>query len=137
MAFKRSSVRSRSAPPPFALESLQSFGWQATFSPSRYVKDGPFGSEGCPPKPWRRGTIMKYVYLLQSLSFPTQRYVGVTTNLKERLQAHNAGASLHTSKYRPWKVVMYLCFQDDRRAAEFERYLKTGSGQAFANKHLW
>jgi putative endonuclease len=83
------------------------------------------------------GTIMKYVYLLQSLSVPTQRYVGVTTNLEERLQAHNAGASLHTSKYRPWKVVMYLCFEDDRRAVEFERYLKTGSGQAFAKKRLW
>ena len=80
---------------------------------------------------------MKYVYLLQSLSVPTQRYVGVTTNLEARLQAHNAGASLHTSKYRPWKVVTYLCFQDDRRATEFERYLKTGSGQAFANKRLW
>ena len=80
---------------------------------------------------------MKYVYLLQSLSVPRQRYVGVTTNLDERLQAHNAGASLYTSKYRPWKVVMYLCFQDDRRAVDFERYLKTGSGQAFANKRLW
>jgi putative endonuclease len=80
---------------------------------------------------------MKYVYLLQSLSAATQRYVGVTTNLEERLQAHNAGASLYTSKYRPWKVVMYLCFQDDRRAVDFERYLKTGSGQAFANKRLW
>jgi putative endonuclease len=80
---------------------------------------------------------MKYVYLLQSLSVPTQRYVGVTTNLEKRLQAHNVGASLYTSKYRPWKVVMYLCFQDDRRAVEFERYLKTGSGQAFANKRLW
>jgi hypothetical protein len=66
-----------------------------------------------------KGTIMKYVYLLQSLSVPTQRYVGVTTNLEERLQAHNAGASLYTSKYRPWKFVMYLCFQDDRRAVEF------------------
>ena len=32
---------------------------------------------------------------------------------------------------------MYLCFQDDQRAVDFERYLKTGSGQAFANKRLW
>ena len=62
-----------------------------------------------------------------SLVLPDQR---VTTDLEKRLQAHNAGASLHTSKYRPWKVVMYLCFEDDRRAMELERYLKTGSGQA-------
>jgi predicted GIY-YIG superfamily endonuclease len=80
---------------------------------------------------------MKYVYLLQSLSIPSRRYVGVTSNLTERLQAHNAGASSHTSKYRPWKIVTYLSFQDDLRAAEFERYLKTGSGQAFAKKRLW
>ena len=46
-------------------------------------------------------------------------------------------STVYTSKYRPWKVVMYLCFEDERRAAEFERYLKTGSGQAFANKRLW
>jgi GIY-YIG catalytic domain len=58
-----------------------------------------------------RSQGMKYVYLLQSLSAPTQRYVGVTTNLEERLQAHNAGASLYTSKYRPWKVVMHYAFK--------------------------
>jgi putative endonuclease len=84
-----------------------------------------------------KGDNVKYVYLLKSLSVPTQRYVGITTDLKERLRAHNCGASSHTSKYRPWKIVTYLCFEDDRRAAEFERYLKMGSGQAFANKHLW
>ena len=80
---------------------------------------------------------MKYVYLLQSLSVPTQRYTGVTGNLEERIRARNAGASTHTAKYRPWKLVTYVSFQDDRRAIEFERYLKTGSGQAFANKRLW
>jgi predicted GIY-YIG superfamily endonuclease len=89
------------------------------------------------PEALAQGTIMKCVYLLQSLSVPTQRYVGITTDLDQRLQAHNSGASTHTSKYRPWKIVTYICFQDDHRAADFERYLKTGSGQAFANKRLW
>jgi predicted GIY-YIG superfamily endonuclease len=45
------------------------------------------------PEALAKGDIMKYVYLLQSLSVPTQRYVGVTTNLEARLQSHNAGAS--------------------------------------------
>jgi len=80
---------------------------------------------------------VKYVYLLQSLSVPTQRYTGVTGDLDSRLRADNAGASTHTAKFRPWKLVMYLSFQDDQRALEFERYLKSGSGQAFANKRLW
>jgi len=80
---------------------------------------------------------MKYVYLLQSLSTPNQRYVGITKDLDARLQTHNAGESPHTSKYRPWKFVLHLCFQDEQRAVEFERYLKFGSGHAFAKNHFW
>ena len=81
--------------------------------------------------------MMKYVYLLRSLNVLGQRYVGVTSNLEERLRVHNAGGSPHTSKYRPWELVTYLCFLDDQRAIDFERYLKSGSGHAFANKRLW
>lgn len=81
--------------------------------------------------------IMKYVYLIQCLTVPDQRYIGVISNLDERLRAHNAGGSPHTSKYRPWKVVLHLCFQDDQPADEFEQYLKSGSGHAFAKKRFW
>ena len=80
---------------------------------------------------------MKYVYLLENLTDLSRRYIGSTGNLEERLQSHNSGASPHTSKYCPWKLVMSLCFEDDRRAIEFERYLKSGSGQAFAKKIFW
>jgi predicted GIY-YIG superfamily endonuclease len=80
---------------------------------------------------------MKYVYLLQSLAAPSQHYVGMTSALEERIRVHNAGGSPHTAKYRPWKIMLHLCFQDDHRAAEFERYLKTGSGYAFAKKRFW
>ena len=75
---------------------------------------------------------VKYVYLLQSLAFPNQRYIGLTGDMNARLETHNAGGSLHTSKYKPWKIVMYLCFHDDQRAVEFEQYLKSGSGHAFS-----
>jgi len=80
---------------------------------------------------------MRYVYLIVSVSNPNQRYVGVTYDLPKRLAAHNAGASTHTSKYRPWHLVTYVGFTDDQRALQFERYLKSGSGNAFANGHLW
>lgn len=79
---------------------------------------------------------MKYVYLIRSQSAPGQRYVGVTSNLDERLRAHNAGESPHTSKYQPWELVTYVGFNNDQRAIDFERYLKSGSGRAFANKRL-
>jgi putative endonuclease len=80
---------------------------------------------------------MFYVYLLISLSDPDQRYVGFTTDLKARVKSHNEGASVHTRKYKPWKLATYCAFDDERRAREFEHYLKSGSGRAFANKRLW
>jgi len=77
-----------------------------------------------------------YVYLLVSLANPDQHYV-FTTDLKQRVKSHNEGASVHTRKYKPWKLVSYFAFDDERRAREFEYYLKSGSGRAFANKRLW
>lgn len=80
---------------------------------------------------------MHYVYLLQSESVTSQRYVGVTADLKHRLTEHNAGRSPHTSKYAPWRLVTYIAFSDERKTETFERYLKSGSGHAFARKRLW
>jgi putative endonuclease len=84
-----------------------------------------------------REDIMKYVYLLQSISHPDQRYVGLTSNIDTRLAAHNAGQSSHTAKYRPWKIITYHAFADESKAADFEKYLKSGSGKAFGLKHFW
>jgi predicted GIY-YIG superfamily endonuclease len=80
---------------------------------------------------------MRYVYLLQSETNVSQRYVGVTFDLKQRLAEHNSGKSPHTSKYIPWKLVTYIAFSDRRKAEAFEHYLKSGSGHAFARKRLW
>jgi putative endonuclease len=79
---------------------------------------------------------MKYVYILKSLKDPKQRYIGITSDLKRRLEKHNAGGCLHTAKFKPWRVETYLGFSDEKRAFEFERYLKTGSGKAFSKKRL-
>jgi predicted GIY-YIG superfamily endonuclease len=46
---------------------------------------------------------MKYVYLIQSIALPEQRYVGHTSDVDARIDAHNAGKSKHTAKYRPWR----------------------------------
>lgn len=79
---------------------------------------------------------MKYVYLLRSVPCPTKRYVGITSDFQKRLKQHNAGHSPYTSTHRPWEAVVVIRFDDDRAEA-FERYLKSGSGHAFANRHLW
>jgi predicted GIY-YIG superfamily endonuclease len=77
-----------------------------------------------------------YVYLLQSERFPDRHYVGLTTNLQSRLAKHNAGGNPHTAPFRPWVVQTATAFTDQSRAAAFERYLKSGSGRAFAIRHL-
>lgn len=80
---------------------------------------------------------MKYVYLLQSIPFPEKRYIGLTSNPQNRLDAHNRGQSLHTAKFKPWELVTYVAFSNESKAVAFEEYLKSGSGRAFANRRLW
>jgi len=88
------------------------------------------------PVALRRACIM-YVYLIQSEMHPNERYVGLTIDIKQRLAAHNSGASPHTSKFPPWKLKVCLWFDDAEKAAAFEQYLKEGSGHAFARRHFW
>lgn len=80
---------------------------------------------------------MYYVYLIKSIDYPEIYYVGFTTHLEQRLETHNSGGSIHTAKNRPWELVMFLGFSDQRKAKEFEHYLKSQSGRAFAKKRFW
>ncbi len=79
---------------------------------------------------------MKYVYILQSLVHAEHFYTGITDDLDARLSKHNSGAVTHTSKYRPWRLKSYVAFADEHRAFAFEKYLKSGSGRAFAKARL-
>ena len=78
-----------------------------------------------------------YVYLIRSTAFPERKYVGFTEDIETRIKDHNRGKSVHTAKYRPWQIVSYHAFTDKKQAKEFEKYLKSGSGRAFAAKRLW
>lgn len=80
---------------------------------------------------------MKCVYLLRSLSDPSRKYTGITSDLDKRLADHNAGKSPHTRKFAPWQCVVSIWFADHAKAEAFETYLKSGSGHAFAKRHLW
>ena len=79
---------------------------------------------------------MKYVYLLESLNFPDQTYIGLTDDLRKRLIAHNEGRASHTRKFKPWRLVTYLAFSDTDKAIAFERYLRSSSGRAFVKKRF-
>jgi predicted GIY-YIG superfamily endonuclease len=80
---------------------------------------------------------MYYVYLIKSISHPDRTYIGNTVNLKQRLETHNSGGSEHTMPYRPWELIMFMGFKDKLKATSFEKYLKSGSGNAFAKKRFW
>ncbi len=79
---------------------------------------------------------MYHVYLIRSIKYPELTYIGYTTQIKQRLKTHNDGGSIHTAKYKPWKLVMYLTFSDQETAIKFEKYLKSQSGRAFAVKRF-
>ena len=80
---------------------------------------------------------MHYVYLLESNEVSGHRYVGLSIDLKRRLEDHNSGKSRHTAKFRPWRLVTYIAFSNETKAEAFERYLKSVSGHAFAKKRPW
>ena len=80
---------------------------------------------------------MHYVYLLESESTPDKRYTGYTDDLRQRVADHNAGKNVSTAPFRPWQLRTYLAFSTKVHALAFERYLKSGSGHAFARKRLW
>lgn len=83
------------------------------------------------------GDKFYYVYLLRSIKFHRQTYIGFSEDVAARLKEHNRGGSIHAGKYRPWKLVSYHAFTDIKKAKAFEAYLKSGSGRAFAKRHLW
>ena len=78
-----------------------------------------------------------YVYMLSDVATPTHHYVGMTEDIENRLAKHNAGQVPHTSKFAPWTIDAAIAVRDKMTAAQLERYLKSGSGRAFANKHLF
>ena len=77
-----------------------------------------------------------YVYMLQSIDPADHWYVGMTEDLDQRLEAHNAGKVPHTSKFLPWRLETAVAFWHKSKAIAFEKYLKTQSGRAFARRHL-
>lgn len=85
----------------------------------------------------KRNKLMFYVYLIKSLNWHSHKYIGFTSDLKRRIREHNLGNSRHTAKFMPWELITYLGFSDKGRALEFEKYLKSHSGRAFAEKRLW
>jgi putative endonuclease len=79
---------------------------------------------------------MYYVYFLKSKNCKFH-YIGSTANLKIRLIEHNNGKSRSTKHYAPFELISYIAVRTRKRASDLERYFKTGSGAAIANKRIF
>jgi putative endonuclease len=78
---------------------------------------------------------MYYTYILLS-SKSHLFYFGSTTDLKNRVEEHNNGEVKSTKPHIPWRLVWYGGFSTEKEARDFEHYLKSGAGKAFAYKRL-
>jgi putative endonuclease len=78
----------------------------------------------------------RFVYILNSESNPRRFYTGLTAHVADRIASHNRGENSHTANGRPWRAVVVIEFAAEARAVAFERYLKSGSGCAFARRHF-
>ena len=78
----------------------------------------------------------RFVYVLESVADPRRHYIGLTADAAARLAEHNAGKARHTAKHRPWRLRATIEFADPAGALRFEKYLKAGSGRAFAKRHF-
>ncbi len=77
---------------------------------------------------------MYKVYILRCTD--NKPYTGCTENLEKRLERHINGYVPATKYRRPVKLITHIVFNNKYKAYEFEKYLKSGSGRAFINKHL-
>jgi predicted GIY-YIG superfamily endonuclease len=87
-------------------------------------------AHGCNPlfdNPW-------FVYILTCGD--GTHYVGCTSDLNDRLQRHANGWVPATKGRLPVTLLVYHVFGDKHYAFSFEKYLKSGSGRAFAKRHL-
>jgi putative endonuclease len=75
-----------------------------------------------------------YVYFLRLSNGDI--YVGSTNDLKRRFEAHERGHVVSTKAHTPTKLMSYIAVQSEPIARELEKYFKSGSGKAFANKRF-
>ncbi len=79
--------------------------------------------------------IKYYVYILKSLKDDTL-YIGLTNNLKRRLQQHNNGTNFSTKH----KIPLILIYKEIAcslvEARKREKYFKSGCGREFIKSNI-
>jgi putative endonuclease len=81
------------------------------------------------------GPPKNIVYIIRNDRDRSRHYTGITNDLSRRLERHNYGRHGHVAS-NPWSLVVSLEFPNEVEARRFEKYLKSGSGRAFAKRHF-
>jgi putative endonuclease len=82
------------------------------------------------------GIEKRIVYIVRSDVDRSRHYVGITNDVRSRLEWHNDGPCGYTTSHRPWSLAVSIEFPTEAQAVRFEHYLKSGSGRAFAKRHF-
>ena len=72
---------------------------------------------------------MQYVYVLKSLR-DNKLYIGYTTDIDKRFEAHQKGEVVSTKHRRPFVRIFYEAYTNMKDAKRRERYFKTDKGKS-------
>jgi len=69
-----------------------------------------------------------YVYIFLSKK-DNKFYIGLTNNLERRLKEHHNGEVLSTKGRRPFELIFYEAYLNEKDAVRREDYFKTSKGK--------
>jgi putative endonuclease len=78
---------------------------------------------------------MYHVYVLENET-TTEKYIGYTMNLRQRLADHNRHKNISTTHGSHWKLIYCETYLNKMDALGREKFLKSGSGWRFLKKQL-
>jgi len=79
--------------------------------------------------------MFHFVYLLQS-NTDGELYVGYTKDIKKRLKEHNQGLNFSTKSKKPWNLIFFEAYLNEKDAKRREKYLKTNQGARLLKRML-
>jgi len=82
---------------------------------------------------WHAPTLMFYVYILRS-SKDSKLYMGSTADLRRRLAEHNDGKVVSTKNRKPFELIYYEAYNNEKDARTREHNLKLRSNALFQLK---
>jgi len=78
---------------------------------------------------------MYCVYIIYSVDF-NRFYVGLSSNVSQRLEAHNLRVVKSTKAFCPWEIIHTELFETRIEARVREKYLKSAAGRRWRKNNL-